>query len=54
MKTWPEVMEILEKDFPGEARRSSRDGAMQYMKAEGQVKVSNEQPRRKQRGISKG
>ena len=36
VKTWPEVLEILEKDFPGEAKVAViQDGTMQYMKAEG-------------------
>ena len=32
VKTWPEVLSILEKDFPGGARAAVvPDGTMQYM-----------------------
>jgi len=32
VKTWPEVMDILEKDFPGQARAAViQDGTMQYI-----------------------
>jgi nickel-dependent lactate racemase len=35
VKTWPECLSILEKDFPGEAQVSVlQDGTMQYMKPE--------------------
>ena len=36
VKTWPECLSILEKDFPGEARVAVvQDGTMQYMKKQG-------------------
>jgi len=35
VKSWPEVMKILEKDFPGEAKVAVvQDGTMQYIKPE--------------------
>jgi nickel-dependent lactate racemase len=36
VKTWAEVLEILETDYPGEAKAAVvQDGTMQYMKAPG-------------------
>jgi hypothetical protein len=33
VKTWPEVLSILDKDYPGEAKVAViQDGTMQYMK----------------------
>lgn len=37
VKNWPQVLEILEKDYPAEAKVAViQDGTMQYMQAEGE------------------